>query len=84
MKNRFILAALSYTQLLSNHTATGRNALSKRLAILSFNFKVSAPRLFTLILLTGISGIILTTFKPQLSEEFTQLSVNTNNLELET
>ena len=84
MKNRFILAALSYTQLLSNHTATARHALSKRLAILSFNFKVSAPRLFTLILLTGIAAIILTTFKPQLSEELTQLSANTNNLELET
>ena len=84
MKNRFILAALGYTQFLSNHTATVRHALSKRLAILSFNFKVSAPRLFTLILLTGIAAIILTTFKPQLSEELTQLSANTNNLELET
>lgn len=84
MKNRLILAAQNYQQQLSKRTAPARIVLSQRFAILTFNFKVSAPRVFTLILLTGIAAIILTAFKPQLSEELNQLSSNTNNLELET
>jgi soluble lytic murein transglycosylase-like protein len=84
MKNRFILAALGVKQQLSQQTAVARSVLSQRYAILTFNFKVSAPRVFTLILLTGIAAIILTTFKPQLSEEFNQLSASTTNFEQET
>ncbi|MFM2008896.1 MAG: hypothetical protein RIR02_846, partial [Pseudomonadota bacterium] len=64
MKNRFILAALDYKHQLSLQVATARRVLSQRYAILTFNFKVGAPRVFTLILLTGIAAIILTTFKP--------------------
>ena len=84
MKNRLILAALGYQQQLSQQTATARSALGRRWAILTFNFNVSAPRVLTLILLTGIAAIILTTFKPQLSEELTQLTTGTTNFEQET
>ncbi len=81
MKNRLILAALGYKHQLSLQTATARSVLSQRYSILTFNFKVSAPRVFMLILLTGIAAIILTTFKPQLSEELTQLTAGTSNFE---
>ena len=84
MKNRLILAALGYKHQLSLQTATARSVLIQRYSILTFNFKVSAPRVFMLILLTGIAAIILTTFKPQLSEELTQLTAGTTNFEQET
>lgn len=84
MKNRFRLAALAYINKLSLQSAAARSAISRRFTVLTFNFKVGAPQMFMLVLLTGIAALILSTFKTELSEELTQVSPPATSYELET